>query len=85
MQVMGEAQEFKCRGGPLEFVHFRAKRPDGTMSPRKFVRLDDAWASGNEVVVVDDYGQEFSLYRAYVRGLIYLKPILPKKRRSDSV
>ena len=82
---MGEAQEFKHQGGPLELVHFRARRFDGTMSSRKFDRLDDAWACGSEVVVVDAYGQEYSLYRAYVRGLIYLKPILPVKRHSLSV
>jgi len=36
-------------------------------------------------VVIDRYGQEHTLYSAYQRGMIYLKPILPKKRLRDPV
>ena len=82
---MGVAQVFKNRGGVLESVHFLVKGPGGKLGSRRFTRLEDAWAAGSEVVVIDSYGHEHSLYSAYSRGMIYLKPILPKKRHRDPV
>ena len=82
---MGVAQQFKNRGGPLSSVHFLVIGPDGQTGPQTFTSLEDAWATGGEVVVVDSYGQQHSLYSAYRRGMIYLKPILPKKRLRDPV
>ena len=82
---MGVAQRFKNQGGALSSVHFLVKDPRGSTSPQRFTRLEDAWAAGSEVVVVDSFGQEHSLYSAYRRGMIYLKPILPKKRQRDPV
>jgi len=82
---MGVAQRFRNQGGPLSLVHFLVKRPDGSSIDKRFSRLEDAWAEGSEVVVVDRLGQEHTLYNAYKRGMIYLKPILPKKRLRDPV
>lgn len=69
----------------MSLVHFLVKRPDGTVDDKQFKKLDDAWAEGSEVVVVDRYGQHHSLYNAYKRGMIYIKPILPKRRQRDPV
>lgn len=82
---MGTAQRFKHQGGPLTSVHFLVKGPSGVATGRTFRRLEDAWAEGSEVVVVDRFGQEHTLYHAYKRGMIYIKPILPKKRFRDPV
>jgi len=82
---MGVAQRFKNQGGALSLVHFLVKGPDGSNLSKQFSRLEDAWRVGNEVVVIDRYGQEHTLYSAYQRGMIYLKPILPKKRLRDPV
>ena len=80
---MGVARCFKNQGGALSPVHFSVKGSDGVTRPEQFTRLEDAWIDGCEVVVIDRYGQEHSLYSAYRQGMIYLKPILPKKRHRD--
>ena len=82
---MGEARTFKNQGGVLSPVHFLIRGPNGELRPEQFTRLDDAWLDGCEVVVVDRYGQHHTLYDAYRQAMIYLKPILPKKRDRDPV
>ena len=64
------------RTDPLYF--FAGKAGDGRLCGHKHEGLSDAWRCGT-VVVVDEFGEVWSLYQASKWGLIEIEPIGEKE------